>query len=87
MPQGNAHVPTGGKAVERTTAEACLAIAQRVARAHYLADDRIGWSAAAQVARCIEEELLGRQGNLRVDGMYSSGMAASGAHRYKNRAD
>ena len=37
-----------------------MGIAQRVARVRYLADDKSGWSAAAQVARLIEEELLGR---------------------------
>jgi hypothetical protein len=76
MQQGNSRTPKSGKAIEMATAEACVAIAQRVARAHFLADDRIGWSAAAQVARSIEEELLGRQGNLRVDGAYTGRMGA-----------
>jgi hypothetical protein len=31
-----------------------------VAHTHCLAEDRNGWSAATQVARFIEEELLGR---------------------------
>jgi hypothetical protein len=60
MPPGMTRTQKSAKVVEKATVEACLAIAQRVARAHYLADDRIGWSAAAQVARLIEEELLGR---------------------------
>ena len=60
MPPGMTRTQKPAKVIEKATAEACLAIAQRVARAHYLADDKIGWSAAAQVARFIEEELLGR---------------------------
>ena len=60
MPIGNVRTQKPGKAIEMTTAEACIAIAQRVARTRYLADDRNGWSAATQVARFIEEELLGR---------------------------
>lgn len=42
MPRGNTRTQMPGKAIEPATAEACIAIAQRVARAHYLADDRIG---------------------------------------------
>ena len=60
MPIGNVHMQKPGKATEMATAEACIAIAQRVARTRYLADDMNGWSAATQVARFIEEELLGR---------------------------
>ena len=60
MPIGNVHIQKPGKATEMATAEACIAIAQRVARTRYLADDMNGWSAATQVARFIEEELLGR---------------------------
>ncbi len=61
MPSGNVHARKPGKAAnEMATAEACIAIAQRVARTRYLADDRNGWFAATQVARFIEEELLGR---------------------------
>jgi hypothetical protein len=60
MPPGITRATKPAKVIETTTAEACLAIAQRIARAHYLANDRIGWSAATQVARSIEEELLGR---------------------------
>ena len=60
MPTGNVQIQKPGKVIEMATAEACIAIAQRVARTRYLADDRNGWSAATQVARFIEEELLGR---------------------------
>ena len=58
MPTGNVQIQKPGKVIEMATAEACIAIAQRVARTRYLADDRNGWS--TQVARFIEEELLGR---------------------------
>ncbi len=84
MPPGITRTQPPVKVAERATAEACLAIAQRVARAHYLADDRIGWSAAAQVARSIEEELLGRACNLKVDGMHNSEIGAVSTNRYKN---
>jgi len=60
MLSGNVHTQKPGKVIEMSTAEACIAIAQRVARTRYLADDKNGWSAATQVARFIEEELLGR---------------------------
>ena len=60
MPPGTMHRPKPVKAVDSATAEACIGIAKRVARVRYLAEDHNGWSAAAQVARLIEEELLGR---------------------------
>jgi hypothetical protein len=60
MPAGSTHTQTPAKVIEKATAEACLAIARRVARTHCLAEDRSGWSAASEVARFIEEELLGR---------------------------
>jgi hypothetical protein len=60
MPPGMTRTLRPPKAIETNTAEACIGIAQRVARARYLADDRNGWFAATQVARFIEEELLGR---------------------------
>ena len=60
MPPGNTRTQKPGKIIEKITAEACIAIAQRVARVHCLAEDRNGWTAATQVARSIEEELLGR---------------------------
>jgi hypothetical protein len=59
MPPGNTRTQKPGKIIEKITAEACIAIAQRVARAHCLADDKNGWTAATQVARSIAEELLG----------------------------
>jgi hypothetical protein len=87
MPPGNAHTQKVVKGVEMNTAEACIDIAQRVARAHYLADDRNGWSAAAQVARFIEEELLGRTSNLRTQGTYVGGVGTLNPNRYNNRAE
>ena len=60
MPPGNTRTQKPTKVIERATAEACIAIAQRVAHTHCLAEDRNGWTAATQVARFIEEELLGR---------------------------
>ncbi|MDR3684277.1 MAG: hypothetical protein P4L11_11170 [Geothrix sp.] len=60
MPPGNTRTRKPAKIIERATAEACVAIAQRVARARHLADDGSGWAAATQVAQSIEEELLGR---------------------------
>jgi hypothetical protein len=60
MPPGTIRAQKPSKVIEKATAEACLAIAQRVARAHYLANDQVGWSAATQVVRSIEEELLER---------------------------
>jgi hypothetical protein len=60
MPPGNTRTQKPAKVIERVTAEACVAIAQRVAQTHGLAEDRNGWIAASQVARFIEEELLGR---------------------------
>ena len=60
MATGHVHATKPSKVKEVATAEACIAIAQRVARTRFLADDHHGWSAATQVARFIEEELLGR---------------------------
>ena len=60
MPPGNTRTQKPVKVIERNTAKACVAIAQRVARNHDLAEDRNGWAAAIQVARSIEEELLGQ---------------------------
>jgi hypothetical protein len=47
------------KVIEKVTVEACIAIARKVQRARQLAGDGSGSEAAAQVARLIEEELLG----------------------------
>ena len=58
MPPGNTRTQKPAKVIERTTAEACIAIAQRVAHVRCLADDLNGSSAAAQVAQFIREELL-----------------------------
>ena len=58
MPTGNARTQRPAKVIERATAEACIAIANRVAHIHHLADDLDGSSAAAQVAQFIREELL-----------------------------
>jgi hypothetical protein len=60
MPPGTTRSQKPTKVIEMATAEACIGIAQRVARSRYLADDRNGWFAATQVVRFIEEELLGR---------------------------
>lgn len=59
MPPGNQRTKIPAKVIERTTAEACIAIAQRVARVRIQREDPNGSSAAEQVARFIEEELLG----------------------------
>jgi hypothetical protein len=61
MPPGNTRTQKPTKVIEKATTEACIAIAQRVARTCRLAGDETGWSAAVQVARFIEEELLHRK--------------------------
>jgi hypothetical protein len=58
MPPGNARARTPAKVIEKATAEACLAIAQRVQRARERSGDEAGSDAAHQVAQAIEEELL-----------------------------
>lgn len=58
MPPGNARTKLPVKVVEKTTVEACLAIARKVQQARELAGDQAGSEAARQVARVIEEELL-----------------------------
>lgn len=58
MPPGNARTKQPVKVIERTTAEACIAIAQQVQRSRQLAGDEAGSEAARQVARVIEQELL-----------------------------
>lgn len=58
MPPGNARTKLPVKVIEKTTAEACLAIAQKVQRSRELAGDDAGAEAARQVARVIEEEVL-----------------------------
>jgi hypothetical protein len=59
MPPGNTRFKPPAKVIEKATAEACVAIARKVQRAKQLAGDATGSEAACQVARCIEEELLG----------------------------
>jgi hypothetical protein len=59
MPPGNLRFQKPVKVIEKATAEACIALAERVAMARNLADDRPGCLAADQVARLIREELLG----------------------------
>ena len=59
MPPGNARTQIPVKVIEKVTAEACLAIAQKVQRSRQLAGDTAGSEAALQVAVCIQEELLG----------------------------
>ncbi|NWJ42292.1 MAG: hypothetical protein HXX12_15120 [Geothrix sp.] len=58
MPPGNARTKLPVKVIERATAEACLAIAQKVQHARELAGDEAGSEAARQVARVIAEEVL-----------------------------
>ncbi len=58
MPPGNARTNLPVRVVEKTTVEACIAIAQKVQRARELAGDEAGSEAARQVARVIGEELL-----------------------------
>jgi hypothetical protein len=58
MPPGNARTKLPVKVVEKTTVEACIAIAHKVQRARELAGDEAGSEAAGQVARVIEELLL-----------------------------
>lgn len=58
MPPGNARTKLPVKVVEKTTVEACLAIARKVQQARELVGDQAGSEAARQVARVIEEELL-----------------------------
>ncbi|GLH72063.1 hypothetical protein GETHLI_05650 [Geothrix limicola] len=59
MPPGNQRTKIPAKVIEKATAEACVAIAHRVARVHFQGNDPLGSKAAEQVARFIEEELLG----------------------------
>lgn len=60
MPPGNTRHRPPSKVIERTTAEACLAIARRIQRDRHLSGDETGSDAARQVAQFIEEELLRR---------------------------
>lgn len=58
MPPGNVRTKPTTKVIERATAEACLAIAQRVEDTRRLAGDAAGAEAAHEVAESIREELL-----------------------------
>lgn len=59
MPPGNVRTKPPVKVIERATAEACLAIAQKVQIAHRLAGNEAGAMVALQVVESIREELLG----------------------------
>jgi hypothetical protein len=59
MPPGNTRSRPPTKVIEKVTVEACLAIARKVQQDRQLSGDATGSEAAAQVARSIEEELLG----------------------------
>jgi hypothetical protein len=61
MPAGKNRIPKPAMVIDRATAEACIAIAQKVARGRQLVDDPSGSSVAAQVARLIQKELLDAQ--------------------------
>ncbi len=58
MPPGNARTKLPVKVIEKATAEACIAIAQKVQRSRQLMGDEAGSEAAQRVARFIQEELL-----------------------------
>ena len=58
MPLGNKRTPARARAIDLTTAGACIDVARRVQRACRLAGDDAGAEVAWQVARTIEEELL-----------------------------
>ncbi len=58
MPPGNARTKLPAKVIERVTAEACVAIAEKIQRSAAQVGDSAGSEAAQQVARIIKEELL-----------------------------
>jgi hypothetical protein len=58
MPPGNVISKPPVKVIEKTTAEACLAIARRIQQAHRLSGDDSGSEAVRQVAESIRRELL-----------------------------
>ena len=62
MPPGNARARMPVKVVERTTVEACIAIARSIQEACQQAGDAAGSQAAQGVARRLKEELLGTVG-------------------------
>jgi hypothetical protein len=59
MPPGNSRIQKTTKVVEKVTAEACIAIARRVAQTRERAGDGCGSAAAEQIAQLVEKELLG----------------------------
>ena len=58
MPPGNARTKMPAKVIERVTAEACVAIAEKIQRTAAQVGDSAGSEAAQRVARLIQEELL-----------------------------
>jgi len=58
MPPGNTRTQPPAKVIERTTAQACVAIARRIEQDRLTTGDGPGSDAARQVAQFIEEELL-----------------------------
>ncbi|HJW73919.1 MAG TPA: hypothetical protein VJ486_13930 [Geothrix sp.] len=58
MPPGNVRTKPTIKVIERTTAEACLAIAHRVENARRRVGDAVGADAAREISESIREEVL-----------------------------
>jgi hypothetical protein len=58
MPPGKTCTKAPAKVIERATAEACIAIARKIQDAQHLSGNEAGSSAARQVAKSIEQELL-----------------------------
>lgn len=58
MPPGNVRTKLPMKVIEKATAEACIAIAQKVQLSRQLVGDEAGSDAAQRVAWFIQEELL-----------------------------
>lgn len=58
MPPGKTRTQVPARVIEKMTAEACLALAQRVQHARKLSGDEAGSEAAGQVAQLIREGLL-----------------------------
>ena len=58
MPPGKTRTQAPAKVIEKMTAEACLALAQKVQLARRLSGDEAGSEAAGQVAQLIRDGLL-----------------------------
>ena len=58
MPRGTKRILAQTRAIDPTTAGACIDVALRVQRTRWLAGDAAGAEVAHQVARSIQEELL-----------------------------